>query len=323
MKKVFLSGLLILIVLLGLGLLSQRGIASSAGQQVDEQVVRGGQLYDDWTRLVQSPPEAGSTHPIWERQTANTLSGSDTYRCVLCHGWDYQGADGAFRSGAGYTGFPGIYTARDMSPEDLEGVLRGTADQEHDFSSYLSSADIAALVAFIQNGLIDDDLYIDKVSLKVLNGDLENGRTLFDEICADCHGEDGKLIQFRYEGQEIILGKLAVQDPWRFLHRTRFGTARAPEMAVGADLGWTAQDGRDVLLYAQTLPTGFETGEMPSFGEQTPGAGKQPGGPASNVFTGILTALGAIATGAGFALVLGAVLIGVLFLLVWFLRSRK
>ncbi len=323
MKKFFLSSLLILIVILGLGMLSQRGVASSAGQQVDEKVVRGGQLYDDWTKLVQSPPDAASTHPIWERQTANTLSGSDTYRCVLCHGWDYQGADGAFHSGAGYTGFPGIYAARDMNPEELGGILRGAADKDHDFSSYLSNDDIAALVAFIQNGLIDDNLYIDMVSLKVLNGDLENGKALFDDVCAECHGEDGRLIRFRYEGQEIILGKLAVQDPWRFLHRTRFGTARAPEMAIGMDLGWTAQDGRDVLLYAQTLPTGFETTGEPSIGEQTPGTGKQPGGPASNIFTGILTALGAIAAGTGFALILGAALIGVLFLLVWFLRSRK
>jgi len=64
MKKYFLSSLLILIVILGLGFLSQRGVASSAGQQVDEQVVRGGQLYDNWTKLVTSPPDAASTHPI-------------------------------------------------------------------------------------------------------------------------------------------------------------------------------------------------------------------------------------------------------------------
>lgn len=323
MKKIFLSSLLILIVFLVLGLLPGRGAASSINQQVDESVIRGGQLYDDWTKLVDSPPAAGSTHPIWERQTSNTLSGSDTYRCVLCHGWDYQGADGAFRSGAGYTGFPGIYASREMSSEELAGILRGASDKEHDFSAYLTGADIDALVAFIQNGLIDDNLYIDKISLKVLNGDLDNGNTLFNEVCAECHGEDGRLIRFRYEGQEIILGKLAIQDPWRFLHRTRFGTARAPDMAVGAELGWTAQDGRDVLLYAQTLPAELETAGEPSIGEETPGTGKQPGGPASNIFTGILTALGAVATGAGFALVLGAVLIGVLFLLVWILRSRK
>lgn len=323
MKKILFGSLLILIVILSLGFLSERGLAFSFYQQIDEQIVRGGQLYDDWTKLVQSPPAAESTHPIWERQTTNTLSGSDTYRCVSCHGWDYQGADGAFRSGSNFTGFPSVYEVREMTAEQLEDVLRGRTSEEHDFSDFLTDADIDALVAFLQSGVIDDNEYIDMVSLKVLNGDLQNGRTLYEDVCSECHGADGRLIQFRYEGQEINLGKLAVQDPWRFLHRTRFGTARAPEMAVGANLGWTAQDGRDVLLYAQTLPTGLEDAGEPSMGEQTPGTGKQPGGPASNIFTGILTALGAIATGVGFALVLGAVLIGIIFLLVWFLRSRK
>ncbi|MHB0922493.1 MAG: c-type cytochrome [Bellilinea sp.] len=323
MKKFFFGGLLILIVSLSLGVLVQSGWAHSLNQQTDELVIQGGQLYDDWTKLIQPAPTLEGSHPIWGQQTTNTLSGVDTYRCVSCHGWDYQGADGAFRSGANFTGFPGIYDAREQDAAALEDALTGGLNQEHDFSSYLDDSDREALIAFIQNGLIDDNLYIDMVSLKVLNGDLENGKALYLAACAECHGDDGRLIQFRYEGQDINLGKLAIQDPWRFLHRTRFGTARAPEMVIGTELGWTAQDGRDVLLFAQTLPTGMEEPGEPSIGEQTPGTGEQPGGPASNIFTGILTALGAMATGLGFALVLGALLIGIIFLVVWFLRGRK
>ncbi|MHB1481179.1 MAG: c-type cytochrome [Bellilinea sp.] len=323
MKKFFFGGLLILIVSLSLGVLVQSGWAHSLNQQTDELVIQGGQLYDDWTKLIQPAPTLEGSHPIWGQQTTNTLSGVDTYRCVSCHGWDYQGADGAFRSGANFTGFPGIYDAREQDAAALEDALTGGLNQEHDFSSYLDDSDREALIAFIQNGLIDDNLYIDMVSLKVLNGDLENGKALYLAACAECHGDDGRLIQFRYEGQDINLGKLAIQDPWRFLHRTRFGTARAPEMVIGTELGWTAQDGRDVLLFSQTLPTGMEEQGGPSIGEQTPGTGEQPGGPASNIFTGILTALGAMATGLGFALVLGALLIGIIFLVVWFLRGRK
>ena len=94
-------------------------------------------------------------------------------------------------------------------------------------------------------------------------------------------------------------------------------------MVIGVNLGWTVEEGRDVLLYAQTLPTGLESSGTPSIGEQTPGSGDQPGGPASNIFTGILTALGAMATGLGFAIILGLVLIGIIFLVVWVLRGRK
>lgn len=324
MKKLVLGSLLIAFLIIGFAFLPRIGHASSLGQATEEQLVRGAQLYDDWTKLVDPAPALDSSHPIWARQETNTLSGPDTYRCVVCHGWDYQGADGAFRVGsANFTGFPGIFAAREMDSDTLIEALTGRADPEHDFSPYLGSEDLKALAAFIQSGLVDDNLYIDSVSLKVLDGDLENGGKLYAAGCAECHGEQGTTITFRYEGQDVFLGKLAVQDPWRFLHRTRFGTARAPEMTIGAQLGWTEQDGRDVLLYAQTLPSGLEAVEEPSFSDQTPGAGEEPGGPANNLLTGIITAIGALATSLGFAVVLGALLIGVIFLIVWVLRSRN
>jgi len=170
MKKFLLGGLLILIVSLSLGGLVQSGWAFSLNQQTDEMVIQGGQLYDDWTKLIQPAPTLVGSHPIWGQQTTNTLSGLDTYRCVSCHGWDYQGADGAFRSGANFTGFPGIYDAREQDAAALEDALTGGLNQEHDFSTYLADSDLEALIAFIQNGLVDDNLYINMVSLKVLNG---------------------------------------------------------------------------------------------------------------------------------------------------------
>ncbi len=323
MKRIISGSLLILILALILGLLVDNGYASPLGKLVNEEVIRGAQLYDDWTKIVEPAPTLSGDQPIWSQQTTSTLGGVDTWRCVSCHGWDYKGNEGAFRSGPNYTGFPGIYAAREMDPGEMEGILTGVNNEDHDFSPYLADSDLQALATFIQNGLIDDNEFIDPVSLKVLGGDLANGQALYSGTCAQCHGDDGRQIQFRYEGQDINLGKLAGQDPWRFLHRTRFGTARAPEMAVGASLGWTAQEGRDVLLYAQTLPTGLESENTPSIGEQPSGSGEQPGGPASNIFTGILTALGAIATGLGFAIILGALLIGIILLVVWFLRGRK
>jgi len=324
MKKIVSGSLLIiLIVVVGLGFLVQKGLAAPWNQEDVEQMVRGAQLYDDWTKIVDPAPVLTGTHPIWSGQSTNTQSGVDTWRCVSCHGWDYKGVDGAFRAGPNYTGFPGIYESRAMEFAEFQAIMDGTVDPNHIFSLYLSSTDVASLGLFIQNGLIDDNEFIDPVSLKVLGGDLQRGQERYTEACASCHGDDGRQIQFRYEGQEINLGKLAVQDPWRFLHRTRFGTARAPEMVIGINLGWTVEEGRDVLLYAQTLPTGLESSGTPSIGEQTPGSGEQPGGPASNIFTGILTALGAMATGLGFAIVLGLVLIGIIFLVVWVLRGRK
>ena len=155
----------------------------------------------------------------------------------------------------------------------------------------------------------------------MIGGDLANGKQKYEETCASCHGEDGTQATFRYEGNQVSLGTLAVQDPWRFLHRTRFGTARAPEMPLGYEIGWTPEDGRDVVFYVQpSLPTGFEEPIVETM-EIEPVANL--GGPAQNWFTGIVTAFGAMATSLGFAILLGALFIGIILLLVWLLRGRQ
>ncbi len=95
-------------------------------------------------------------------------------------------------------------------------------------------------------------------------------------------------------------------------------------MTIGQELGWTAQDGRDVLLYARSLPSGLEVqGQAPALEGQEAPAAQEPGGPASSLLTGVLTALGAVATGLGFAVMIGGVLAGIILLLVWLLRGAK
>jgi hypothetical protein len=49
----------------------------------------------------------------------------------------------------------------------------------------------------------------------------------------------------------------------------------------------------------------------------------QLGGPAQSWLTGLLTAFGAMATSLGFALLVGAALVGVLLLLVWAIRGGR
>lgn len=322
MKKPGIGLAIVLIVIAGLLVGHPAGQVGAQTSSPTDEVVLGARLYDDWSDVKGVTPPPGS-HPIWGRQSTNTLSGPETWRCVTCHGWDYQGKDGAWSSGANYTGFPGVYAARTLPAASLTGILTGSADPEHDFSPYLSAAEIQALVAFIREGVVDDRDYIDLVSRKVIGGDVAHGQALYAKTCATCHGEDGRKITFRYQGMQVSLASLAVQDPWRFLHRTRFGVARAPEMPIGAALGWSAQDGRDVLAYAQTLPSGLEPQVTPPLAGQEPTPVRLPGGPAQNLITGVLTALGAMATSLGFALLLGALLVGILLVVVWLLRSRK
>ena len=287
----------------------------------EQDIVRGAQLYDNWFAVLGKDPPHGNM-PIWNRQSSNTRSGQDTWRCSECHGWDYRGAQGAYSTGSHYTGFPDVMTqANDLSVDEIISHLKGSKDPAHDFSTSMDNTALTQVAQFIKYGTIDDTQYIDPVSLRVLNSDVQNGQTLFQTTCAECHGLDGKKIIFRSEGLNEFLGSVANRDPWRFLHRTRFGTA-GTDMPVGVTLGWTPEDGRDILAYSQTLPTGGEIISQPTQNLQNTPVPLR-GGPATSIWTGILTSL-TIFLGMGIyaALFIGSFIIVGLFVVI-ILRGRN
>lgn len=295
-------------------------VSAQSPQPVDPEIPRGAALYDNWLSATARQAPQGN-HPLWERQTANTRSGPDTWRCVTCHGWDYQGKDGAYRSGSDFTGFPGVLQAsKTMDQTAIQKHLEGSRDPSHDFSQYLSADDRAALAKFIATALINDADYIDPITLKTIQANPQTGQPLYDGHCASCHGNDGKTIVFRSGGAELSLGAMANRDPWRFLHKTRFGTPGTP-MVIGYELGWTAEEGRDVLAYAQSLPELKESTEQPPAFEGRESGSPNVGGPANNFFTSILTAIGAMGIGLGFNILIGAALVGIILLIVWILRG--
>jgi cytochrome c553 len=287
-------------------------------------VPKGAALYDNWfAALGKSAPEGNML--LWSKQSTNTRSGPDTWRCVECHGWDYQGKDGAYREGnSRYTGFPGVLqVSKTLSQEDLLGVLKGSQDKAHDFSAYIDDASLKQLVVFLKTSLINDDTFINPQTFKVVGGDIEVGKTLYNQSCTSCHGENGLKIAFRFEGMDAGLSTLAALDPWRFLHKTRFGTPGTP-MVIGYDLGWTEQEGRNMLLYAQSMPGGTaHIEQLPVIGEGEVTPEPLRGGPPQGFLGGILTALGAIATGLGFNILVAAVLVGILLLIVWAIRPKR
>jgi hypothetical protein len=300
------------------------GISATGIQSIhatSDDITIGAQLYDKWFALLKTTPPNGNM-PIWERQATNTSSGPDTWRCSECHGWDYKGSEGAYGSGSHYTGFPNVMKlAADMPADEIVAHLKGSKDPSHDFSKYMDDTNLNKLARFLKEGVIDDSAFIDSTTLKVKDGNLEHGKQLFESTCAQCHGLDGKKIVFRTEGINEYLGSVANRDPYRFLHRTRFGVA-GTEMPVGRDLGWKPADGVDVLAYAQSLPTGAEN--EPS---ANAGAGSDPsprlGGPQGGFVGGILTGLGVVfgMIGGSAIFLLGLLVLGML--VVWALRRRK
>jgi hypothetical protein len=255
-------------------------------------IIRGAQLYDKWYAVLGVDPPPGNM-PIWNRQTTNTRSGADTWRCNECHGWDYKGAQGEYQTGSHFTGFPDLLSlVGSLTVEDIVNHLKGNLDPAHDFSAYLDDTALTQLADFLKFGIIDDSNYIDPISLRVIDPDFNHGQSLYTSTCQTCHGIDGKKIVLKIEGIDEYLGSIANRDPWRFLHRTRFGVA-GTDMPIGMSLGWQPEDGRDILAYAQTLPSGGEIA-----GEPTPNPLSTPapltGGPATNLWTGILTSLGTL-----------------------------
>ena len=313
--RFFVATLAVLALIAGLAAVTAKNLP-----QAGDDVTAGAQLYDKWfARLGVSAPEGD--HPIWERQSSNTRSGPETWRCAECHGWDYQGAAGAYGTGSHYTGFPGVFVlAGRLSEEEIIGHLNGEIDPLHDFSGVMDDNSIRQLAVFLKEGLVDDSEFIDPVSLKALGGNVDNGKRLFETVCAACHGTDGQTLVIKSEGTDQGLGDVASRDPFRFLHRSRFGVAGVA-MPIGRELGWSVEDSRDVLAYAQTLPQRGAQAVPAGVGEGSEPA-PQVGGP-TNVFSGILTGLGVFFGMFGMSILFILGFVAFLGAVVFILRSRK
>lgn len=312
--------LLVSFVLLVLMLFGTSLVLASELSGPRPELVEGAQLYDKWYAALGTDAPQGNM-PLWSRQSSNTRSGAETWRCAECHGWDYKGAQGAYASGSHATGFPGLLeAAAKMSADEIISSLKGGKEAQHDFSSYIPDSAMQKIAVFLKEGLIDDSEYINPISLKVIDGDAAHGGELYAATCATCHGIDGTQIVFRSEGVDETLADVANRDPFRFLHRTRFGVA-GTEMPVGYELGWTPADGRDVLMYAQSLARGKEEAEITGAGQESGESGEAI--PPTTLWTGILTGIGAFFVTFGSALLIltGLLLAGAAVVVV--LRRRK
>ncbi len=214
-------------------------------------IVVGGQLYDKWWTVAKAATEPTEDQPLWSTQTNNTRSGSTTWRCKECHGWDYMGDEGAYSSGSHYTGFTGVFEASSLGVSEVLNLLKGGGNADHDFSNVMDDDALTSLAEFVADGgVVDVSGYIN--SDKTINGaDLDNGQELYESGCALCHGSDGKTIDF---GDSEYVGTLANGNPQETLHKIRFGHPGSA-MPSSIDNGWSFQDAVDVLAYSQTLPT--------------------------------------------------------------------
>ena len=214
-------------------------------------VVRGGKLYDRFWRVIGAPTPTGK-HPLYP--PIGLQSGSGTYRCKECHGWDYKGADGVYGSGSRFTGIKGVFGSA-MKPQEIFDLLKADPAEishGHNYAAYgMSDADLWDVTRFVLEGIVNTDALIDESGDFV--GTIELGEANFVTSCVSCHGTDGTALNFGSEASPEYIGSLALENPWEFLHKARFGDP-GTAMLGGHLVGWSASVAADVGVYAQTLP---------------------------------------------------------------------
>jgi len=217
--------------------------------------IRGGLLYDDWIKVLGVDTPEGN-QPLWATQTTNTRNGKDTYRCKECHGWDYKGVEGAYGGGSHQTGFVGVLQVAGKDPNEILASLKSG---DHDFSAYMDDQALTDIALFLNGNMLDSAAFI--TDKKAVGGDAASGETIYGENCVDCHGPEGLVLNFADETGPEYFATIAIDNPWEFVHKARFGQPQVADMPALVDLGLTDQEYIDLLTYAQTLPTSSPVAE--------------------------------------------------------------
>ncbi|MFQ5410929.1 MAG: c-type cytochrome [Phycisphaerae bacterium] len=217
--------------------------------------IRGGLIYDHWWFVNGAPAPMGD-HPLYP--PAGQQSGSITFRCKECHGWDYKGVNGAYGSGPHFTGIPGIFGSTMTAAEmfDIVKLDSTLVPNGHDFGNLgMSDQDISDVVDFMQTLLIDTDLYIDPNAAFL--GDPVQGEIHYTSggliPCIGCHGPDGTWLNFGTPEMPEYVGTIAVHNPWELMHKIRIGqpASSMPSWVGPPHLG-SDQGVADIGRYIQT-----------------------------------------------------------------------
>ena len=209
-------------------------------------IVNGALLFDKWWTMNggMAPTTDFAPYP-----STSAKSGSDTWRCKECHGWDYVGDEGRYASGSHFTGIDGVWDARNNNETDIFNAIKGVGG-DHDLSAVLEDDDIWNLTSFIIGGLVDMSLYI---SNGTATGNATNGQVLYDANCAACHGADGNTYDFKGDAGIQGVGWLADDNPQETLHKIRWGHPGSSMTSGVVDNGLTDDETGDILAYAQSL----------------------------------------------------------------------
>lgn len=213
-------------------------------------IAEGGRLYDKWwAEYDLTKPQ--STHPSYP--AIGKKSGANTWRCKECHGWDYKGASGAYAKGSHHTGIKGVANSKNKNIREIIAILKNNT---HRYNNVMNDYGLLRIASFLKYGQIDISAYINKET-KLVNGNTERGKTIFNESCKECHASDGRGRNFKTANNPEYIGTVSVKNPWEAIHKIRYGQPGAfvmgdpmPHMNEQLSL----KDQLNLLSYMQTLP---------------------------------------------------------------------
>jgi thiosulfate dehydrogenase len=209
-------------------------------------IAAGGRIYDSWYEALDRKEPVGN-HPTYPKEAKQT--GTATWRCKECHGWDYRGKDGIYGKGSHFTGFPGIQNGAFKSEAALTALIRGPS---HAYTQdMINEAEMKRLVAFIQRGVVDMSKAIDTKTRKIIAGDPVRGRAVFQTVCAACHGFDGRLLDWGEKGDPAYIGTEGAEVPDEVLHKILNAHTGVQMINMRA---FPMEYSIDVLAYTATLP---------------------------------------------------------------------
>ena len=213
--------------------------APGMAAETESAIARGARLYDKHF-AENKTTEPAADHSAYPNK-GGKYGKEASWRCKECHGWDYQGKDGAYSKGGHATGIKGVRAFAGKDPASIVAVIKNPTHGYTD--KQLSAKDMNDLALFIAKGQVDMSKYID--ASKKVKGDPAKGEAYFNTLCAGCHGTDGKKIK-----DAPALASLA-DNPYEMLHKVLNGQ---PSEAMPALRALDIQVSVDIVSYLPQLP---------------------------------------------------------------------
>ena len=232
------------------GIIEAVDILSFTKNALGANQVRGGKLFDNWP-VETGMPIVNTVNRLWDLAepslTGGTMpNGAEAWRCVVCHGFDYEGNIAFYYNNLVYL--------KQLKSWRLEYVYQqirfgfpaflpdGTVQIVHEFGSHMLDTDLWELASFAINGIRDTSRYL-QPDLGTAVGDASrpanpaNGLAIYDGSsgathkgnafdCAGCHDPVNGTVP------GVDIATITWSTPWQAFHRIRFGIPRTPDAPV-------------------------------------------------------------------------------------------